>query len=55
MFDELKKKIDIENELNEGQEPEAPVKEPKNEIPKINSTTIFSRDQILQVLAMKAK
>jgi hypothetical protein len=50
MFDDLKKKIDIENELNEGKP--VPVEEIKgDEIEiKFNSTTIFSRDQMLKVL-----
>ena len=47
MFDDLKKKIDIENELKEeGKEQIKEEVEVKKE-PKINSTTIFSRDDLL--------
>jgi hypothetical protein len=50
MFDDLKKKIDIENELNEGKPvPAEEIKGDEIEI-KFNSTTIFSRDQMLKVL-----
>lgn len=47
MFDDLKKKIDIENELKEeGKEIKKEEKEVKVEA-KINSTTIFTRDDLL--------
>ena len=53
MFDDLKKKIGIENELNELNEgkpiPQEEIKGDEVEI-KFNSTTIFSRDQMLKVL-----
>ena len=45
MFDELKKKIDIENELKENQEEEkVVVKQEEQQELKFNTTAIFTRD-----------
>ena len=45
MFDELKKKIDIENELKENKEEEkVVVKQEEQQELKFNTTAIFTRD-----------
>lgn len=56
MFDDLKKKIDIENELKEMQKEEVKKPEEKKEqVFAINSTEIFTREKIMGVLKAKAK
>ena len=56
MFDELKKKIDIENELKENQEEEkVVVKQEEQQELKFNTTAIFTRDQIMQLLNEKSQ
>lgn len=56
LFEDLKKKIDIENELKEDVKEE--VKEPvveKRLTFNVNTTEIFTRDQIMGVLKGKAR
>lgn len=57
MFDELKKKIDIENELKEMNGEEKDKEEPKKEAEpgQINTTEIFTRENILHVLKARAQ
>ena len=58
LFGDLKKKIDIENELKElegakDEEGEAKEEKPKSDIG-FNTTTIFTRDLLLKLLNKKA-
>lgn len=55
LFDELKKKIDIENELKEINGETQPIEEPKRVAGQINTTEIFTREDILGVLKARAK
>jgi len=56
LFDDLKKKIDIENELKEiNGEPEVKEEPKKNVAGQINTTEIFTRENILGVLKARAK